>query len=543
MTLCGRLRLLLFFVTYLTSVYSAQAETLRTFDVGNDATELGLILQPNVECISPSAMSASSRSVYAILDNWNRRISVFREDAIATINLPPEREPIDVAIASKGVIVAFENGYVFGVSDDGIVRFEEDVQLDLDQPAPFLAASSNTEILLRSVDGRVLARIDTESVGDVLEPLIGQDGSSLTLANPSSGELTAAPSGTDIAMQVVSDRQIASAVLLGTTAEGHIVVEVDELQTLPEPIAASRFVKYDADQTPFAELYAPAALEDCKSPHSVAVTNDGEALFVRVVSASSIELILEEWQSLGYAQIPEPPAVPSTENISNEDFLERFENFINDGAALDIGAQPSISVADILTRAQSMETHAWTLGEANYENQGIESRCEPQAYQWRRPVELNGLLGERIIGLPYRWGGYLTRLSSFDSGLSNGRLAGDTCTCRSGENYCVVPEAIGLDCSGFVSFSWKLSGYYTTSSLSKVSDQIRWSQLRPGDIVNRAGRHVRLVVGVNGKGAGQQVQVLESAVSCGGVCRRTYTANDLQSRGYVPLRRINLIGE
>jgi cell wall-associated NlpC family hydrolase len=48
------------------------------------------------------------------------------------------------------------------------------------------------------------------------------------------------------------------------------------------------------------------------------------------------------------------------------------------------------------------------------------------------------------------------------------------------------------DCSGFVSMSWALTSSRTTRTLGAVSTKIAWKDLKPGDILLRAGHHVQL---------------------------------------------------
>jgi hypothetical protein len=51
----------------------------------------------------------------------------------------------------------------------------------------------------------------------------------------------------------------------------------------------------------------------------------------------------------------------------------------------------------------------------------------------------------------------------------------------------------GVDCSGFVSRVWQLSSKYSTSTLPNISWELpASSDLRRGDILNKAGSHVIL---------------------------------------------------
>src|SRR6185369_2178786 len=55
-----------------------------------------------------------------------------------------------------------------------------------------------------------------------------------------------------------------------------------------------------------------------------------------------------------------------------------------------------------------------------------------------------------------------------------------------------------VDCSGFLTRVWGLSGKYTTCTLADVSTQITTQQLQTGDILTRCGDHVVMFKSVNG---------------------------------------------
>lgn len=182
--------------------------------------------------------------------------------------------------------------------------------------------------------------------------------------------------------------------------------------------------------------------------------------------------------------------------------------------------------------------HAWTMTEANY---ALTGRTEP----WRRPRRLNDQIGASLTGLPYAWGG-ADRLTEFTRKLSLGRPAGDVCTPTCGGN--VVRDAqgevngvytAGVDCSGFVIRAWGWRGArHTTSSIANVSTPITLEELRPGDILNDAGSHVRMFVAWHGP---SRIEIIESAVSCGGLCRRVLPLESF--RGYAPLRPQHVVAD
>jgi len=98
------------------------------------------------------------------------------------------------------------------------------------------------------------------------------------------------------------------------------------------------------------------------------------------------------------------------------------------------------------------------------------------------------------VGVPYKWGGF-DSLKSFEDGVKSGRAAGDLYSAakRRAGDKAVSGQAVGIDCSGFISRCWKLSQKHGTSTLSRVSEKLSSaSKLKAGDIMNTSGGHVIL---------------------------------------------------
>lgn len=89
--------------------------------------------------------------------------------------------------------------------------------------------------------------------------------------------------------------------------------------------------------------------------------------------------------------------------------------------------------------------------------------------------------------VPYDWGGFDT-VESFNQLMKGDNKAGDITS--AGNFDC----SRGIDCSGFVLRSWgfKDRGGLYTGNLSNISGEINILELLPGDILNRAGKHVVL---------------------------------------------------
>ncbi|MBL7086800.1 MAG: VWA domain-containing protein [Candidatus Cloacimonetes bacterium] len=145
--------------------------------------------------------------------------------------------------------------------------------------------------------------------------------------------------------------------------------------------------------------------------------------------------------------------------------------------------------------------------------------------------------------VPYKWGGW-TEINTFEAQISSGAYAGDVYISPPlpspyhkndvswGPTYCV-----GVDCSGLVSRAWDLSQKYGTSTLPDISTAYStFSELKHGDIINKAGYHVRLVISDNPNGT---INTIESSAVDWRVSYRNYDLNDLAD--YTPRYYYNLI--
>jgi hypothetical protein len=184
-----------------------------------------------------------------------------------------------------------------------------------------------------------------------------------------------------------------------------------------------------------------------------------------------------------------------------------------------------------LARARQFLVAQWTLKPGNYLQSGIVHECEPERGRtWSRPARFTrDKVGTNVTGLPYKWGGF-DSVEQFKQRVNAARpaLAGNVCTCREPRyGGCMVARAAGVDCSGFISRAWGLKIHTGTSLLAQEAVQLPgFLELKPGDILNRPGNHVRLFVRFE-PGPEVRLRTLESAVSCGGVCEKIYTPAQL----------------
>jgi hypothetical protein len=135
------------------------------------------------------------------------------------------------------------------------------------------------------------------------------------------------------------------------------------------------------------------------------------------------------------------------------------------------------------------------------------------------------------VSMPYCWGGWSTQEQHI-AAMANCKSAGDICSANGGGcsgGGAGLSCASGHDCSGLVSRAWGLTSKQSTSTLPGLSTAIPLSQVQPGDIVNIAGSHVRLVETNYGNG---NYCVIEASGKDWKTAYHTYTA--LQLASYSP---------
>ncbi len=185
---------------------------------------------------------------------------------------------------------------------------------------------------------------------------------------------------------------------------------------------------------------------------------------------------------------------------------------------------PPITSAEALAVADQYIVHEWAAEEKNLTDGEIEDSDG-------NPVKTPSWIKVgKNTKVPYRWGGFETP-TQFDEGLLNGKYAGDIATSAPSA------YAVGVDCSGFVSRSWKLPNHQSTSAMDtwdKLQTLDHWKNLKSGDAIHKVG-HVRLHVAHNSNGS---LQVAESSGADWRTSYRDYTYDQLTA--YTAKHYINL---
>lgn len=238
-----------------------------------------------------------------------------------------------------------------------------------------------------------------------------------------------------------------------------------------------------------------------------------------------------------FAELTKQPLLDDQSALEFQDLVRADSPSKEDFAAA--GAGEPITRDQVLERAHSALNYRFYYAQKNSSSPRIKNSCSP-AYgnKWLRPYHLNNKAGQTVSAIPYKWGGYFLDLNYFKTKLEEGRLAGDICTCSNSRyGYCLVYEAVGLDCSGFVSYAWKVP-YHTTHVMHEISQRISWSQLRPGDAILHRTNHVMLFKNFVNRNT---VKVIESSLTCNGLCESNHSIQRLSRAGYYPIRYNNIV--
>lgn len=160
----------------------------------------------------------------------------------------------------------------------------------------------------------------------------------------------------------------------------------------------------------------------------------------------------------------------------------------------------SVTRAEALQIAETFIQHRWTAAPQNLrhgqDSAGIEIHTPDRAGGRGDPAGDCWELGAKNTGMAYKWGGF-DMPASYDAGLRKGKAAGDVYTAekRRKGGAAVSGDAVGIDCSGFISRCWKLPQKHSTAMLASTCQRLASADaLRPADVMNTAGGHVLLFV-------------------------------------------------
>ena len=203
---------------------------------------------------------------------------------------------------------------------------------------------------------------------------------------------------------------------------------------------------------------------------------------------------------------------------------------------------PSVTRRECLNMAEAYRTHRWTGSGANImhgpDARGIQVDTPDSTYQKPGAVPGWWRTGEVNEGVPYQWGGFCT-LAEFDAGLRAGKAAGDVYSSEKRRllDAAVSTQAVGIDCSGFISRCWKLPRSYSTRELAGLCVELKsWDELKPGDILNTFNAHCLLFAGWDDTEKTRIIAYETGSPPDWKVVSHSIEAKWLRSIGYRPFR-------
>jgi hypothetical protein len=146
----------------------------------------------------------------------------------------------------------------------------------------------------------------------------------------------------------------------------------------------------------------------------------------------------------------------------------------------------------VIAQAESYRRHIWLPSTQNVfhgqDRNGVQVDTPDVNF---RPADKRGgfwVPGQLNVGVPYKWGGF-DSIADFDAGIKNGKFAGDITTKRHLENG-VSSQAVGVDCSGFVSRCLGLPRQYSTYELPELMLRLpNAERLQKADLVIKPHAH------------------------------------------------------
>ena len=258
--------------------------------------------------------------------------------------------------------------------------------------------------------------------------------------------------------------------------------------------------------------------------HDITVSKNGLNVFVTTPQKAGLyQMQLENVKSIPQLKLPQP--LYREHYLYNNHLLPAMES--NPPVLKSVEITP-IKRQKILQNAEPYVPHKWYCHPANIWDRDC-GGVHVKTPSW--------VTVGNNVSVPYMWGGFST-IKQFDQGIANGVSAGD---CDTHGNGAGSSCAVGVDCSGFVSRAWGLGTKYSTRSIPSISTQYpSYNDLKPGDVVNYAGHHVRLIHTVYDNGS---FLIIEAAASSTDwrVGYNSYSVADFQGR-YLP-RRFNKVIE
>jgi len=325
-----------------------------------------------------------------------------------------------------------------------------------------------------------------------------------------------------ISKNITENSSLGTVRVLGLS-DNNIIVEVQKIRQ-EVPLLVDRYINYfsikDLSQTTSIKL---PNIAYTYVKHDVVITNNLVDFYISTPKKTSIYTLNNS--EIKNEEVLFPNELYTYNYHYNNHLITNKEEVIN----VTKNTNAAIYRSQIIANAEPYAVYEWYCNANNikdYDCGGVHVTT---------PSWVN--VGDNI-SMPYMWGGF-SSLSQFDQGITDGVSAGDNYTVGNGSGSGC---AVGVDCSGFVSSAWDLPYKYGTSTLPNISTEYSsFNNLLPGDIVNYAGHHVRLVHSLNQDGSFLLIEAAATATDWR-VGYNNYTTADLQS-SYIPRYYVDAVDD
>jgi len=499
-----------------------EAQVIASFDRGLGPYQIGISarLEEQEAFGAQSIRVASDGNRIYVADSINQRVVVVDLRGKGTMSVSiPGASISDLAIDEDSIYVADTAGRkVRKFTQDGSVMVETDV---LDQalfdnnsgievdPTGHLVWQTNYDREFEFVTSSAELRL---APGTLAKRGLSFKGGRYSATRLSSHEFELAIEGQNPGTLLVKSKYyLGSARVVGLNRDGSLAVLVEELlEGIPAFLVDTSVRAYESNGAMLGSVLLPTHGSYAIATRFVDVDTDGNIYFLKVLETETQVL------KLAYGSAIENTLEQRWTALEKQLQSTALERELRDNAGF-THLPDTISRDQIMQNASNYADLQWTASSANLQG----TACSV-ADDRIKPVYLGSYSSNQVVTrVPYKWGGY-DSISSFSTGMQQGKAAGDTGTAT------ILACASGVDCSGFVSRAWN-EAHFTTYSIAQVSDHINWQDLQRGDALNDEYTHIALFVSFTANQSAANTVEATTHPSCGGsVCRmsRSYTSWD-----------------
>lgn len=507
---------------------------VKQFARGSGQNDLGIVdASVDTEIDGPQALTTDENGNLYLLDQVNNRVVQFdpkHSTAEPTVlKLPDELQPTDLIVRKSDILVW--DGTVRSLQrtsgpDDASTRGLEELNTRAADDATVVSAfaqmgsenpgsaidllETNTRAAAgREPQPRARQHIASRGAGLITADVIPEGGNSGARIEVHR-ENDAGPPIAPLHMRVRS--RLGAVEFLEIDHSGRMYVFGENIPTSTGNAGA--FVARYSAAGVLEGVYDLPLSDVPLSRRFVTVSGDGDVYFLRTRS-KAVEVL-----GVGFRALPQGSTIDVQASAAST-----ANNKSSPGLA---AAVRPLTRQRVIETAFAFEGIQWEVNPAAYGREP-DTACMGFAGRVRRPGYLHGKLGQVVRGVPYCWGCYGS-LDQIRSKMEHGVLAGNICTNNAPRN-----DAVGVDCSAFVSATWGLATHFTTAAIPAIANRIAASDLQPGDALDKPGSHVMLFLRFT---ADRKAEVMESSTGgCNGrVCRNIYPLASLLARGYEPVR-------